>query len=602
MDFRTMTRCALRLSAATALASTLSSAIGHAAFAQAGSDAPKAANAGKCTGDNGGITLPQGFCATVFADHVGHARQMVVAPDGTLYVNTWSGGYYKHPEGPSGGFLVALKDVDSDGTSDKAVRFGPTAEEGNHGGTGIAIHDGYLYAETNQEIVRYKLTAGKMAPEGKPQVIVTGLPTTGDHPMHPFLIDAKGNLFVDLGSATNACEQHNRELHSPGVQPCTEKETRAGIWRFDASKQDQQFSPSERYASGLRNGEGFSMDASGQIFVTQHGRDQLSEDWPELYTPQQGHELPAEEIVALKKGADYGWPECYFDPSQKKLVLAPEYGGDGGKKVGVCADRTAPVADFPAHYAPNDLKFYEAEQFPKAYRDGAFLAFHGSWNRAPAPQRGYNVVFQPFADGKASGKWIVFADGFAGPHIEPSRALHRPSGLAIGPKGALYVSDDIGGTIWRITYVGGNPAAPVEGAPVAANEQQAATSPNALPPEGVHPDAGRMAAGLPTPPGATAQDVALGDRIFHGQANNGTCGGCHGADLSGTPIGADLADGKWMWSDGSLQGIEQTIASGVAHPKAHPGAMPPMGGVQLSSADLKAVASYVWAVSHPNGH
>lgn len=582
---------------ATALATILPLASVGAAWA---ADAPSPAAAGKCTGDNAGITLPQGFCATIFADHVGHARQMAVAPDGTLYLNTWSGRYYKPDPIHPGGFLVALKDVDHDGVADKEVRFGPTEKDGNAGGTGIQLYDGYLYAETNHDIVRYKLTPGQMAPEGKAEVIVTDLPTTGDHPMHPFFIDTQGDLFVSLGSASNACEQQNRVLHSKGNEPCVEKETRAGIWRYDAAKQGQNFSPAERYATGLRNGEGFSTDASGQIYVTQHGRDQLNEDWPELYTPQQGHELPSEEVVALKKGADYGWPECYFDPNQNKLVLAPEYGGDGGKKVGVCAERVPPVAAFPAHYAPNDLKFYEAAQFPKAYRGGAFIAFHGSWNRAPAPQRGYNVVFQPFADGKPSGKWVVFADGFAGAHQEPNRATYRPSGLAIGPHGSLYVADDIGGRIWRITYVGGNPGAPVEAAPEPATKQ-ASTSPSALPPEGVHPDAGGNAAGLTPPPGATKQDLALGEQIFHGAVKNGTCGGCHGADLSGTPIGADLMDGQFRWSDGSLDGIEKTIAAGVPHPIDHSGAMPPMGGVQLSQADLKAVAAYVWAVSHPNG-
>ena len=599
MTLRTTSRRALQLGAATALATILQAAAGPAAVAQS-SDAPKVADAGKCTGDNGGITLPQGFCATIFADHVGHARQMVVAPDGTLYVNTWSGRYYNNDKVHDGGFLVALKDKDHDGTSDQEVRFGPTQAEGNAGGTGIGIHDGWLYAETNHDIVRYRLDPAKMAPDGKPQVIVTGLPTTGDHPMHPFLIDKTGNLFVDLGTATNACEVENRVEHSKGSEPCTEKETRGGIWRFDAAKQGQAFSPAERWATGLRNGEGMSTDASGQILVTQHGRDQLHEDWPELYTAQQGHDLPAEEVVVLKKGADYGWPECYFDPTQGKLVLAPEYGGDGGKKVGVCADRQGPVAAFPAHWAPNDLKVYQGRQFPTAYDGGLFVAFHGSWNRAPGPQGGYNIVFQPYEDGKTTGKWTVFADGFAGAHMEPSRAMHRPSGLAIGPHGALYVSDDVGGRIWRITYVGGNPAAPVEAAP-APEARAAATSPSALPPEGMHPDAGRMASGLPTPPGATAQDVALGDKIFHGQVDHGTCGGCHGADLSGTPIGADLMDGKWAWSDGSLPGIEQTISAGVPHPKEHPGAMPAMGGMQMSAEDLKAVASYVWAVGH-SGH
>ena len=108
-------------------------------------------------------------------------------------------------------------------------------------------------------------------------------------------------------------------------------------------------------------------------------------------------------------------------------MLAPEYGGDGGKKVGDCDTLDRPVAAFPAHWAPNDLKIYKGSQFPKGYQGGAFIAFHGSWNRAPGPQGGYNVVFQPLADGKPSGDYIVFADGFAGQR--KSRAAPR-----IGPR------------------------------------------------------------------------------------------------------------------------------------------------------------------------
>ena len=171
--------------------------------------------------------------------------------------------------------------------------------------------------------------------------------------------------------------------NSPGIQPCTELNTRGGIWRYDANRTGQHFSPAERFATGLRNGEGIAFDAAGRILVTQHGRDQLRENWPHLYTPAQGANEPAEELVQLERGADYGWPDCYFDLDQHKLVLAPEYGGDGGKTVGLCADKRAPVAAFPAHWAPNDLLLYDGHQFPAAYQGGAFIAFHGSWNRAP---------------------------------------------------------------------------------------------------------------------------------------------------------------------------------------------------------------------------
>ena len=417
-----------------------------------------------CADDNGGLTLPPNFCATVFADNIGHARHLVVAPNGVVYVNTWSGRYYANDPPPPGGFLVALQDTTGDGRADVTIRFGDTREQGSTGGTGIALYNGGLFVEMNDRIVRYALPAGVIAPSGPPEVILSGLPLTDDHPMHPFEIDAQGGLYVDLGSATNSCQVQNRKPNSPGIQPCTELETRAGIWRYDANRTGQKFSPAERFVTGIRNAVGIAVDSAGKLFATQHGRDQLRENWPSLYTPEQGANEPAEELMELERGAAYGWPECYYDLTQQKLVLAPEYGGDGGKAVGPCAQKRAPVAVFPAHWAPNDLLFYYGQQFPTAYRGGAFIVFHGSWNRAPSPQGGYNVVFQPFIDGKPTGKYLVFADGFAGAVKEPGRAAHRPSGLAVGPDGALYITDDKHGRIWRVTYRGPTTAG-IEAAP-----------------------------------------------------------------------------------------------------------------------------------------
>jgi glucose/arabinose dehydrogenase/mono/diheme cytochrome c family protein len=552
-----------------------------------------------CGTNRTGITLPSGFCATVFADNLGHARHLTVAPNGTVYVNTWSGVYYHNDKPPPGGFLVALKDSKGDGHADVVLRFGETVATGGHGGTGIGLYNGGLFAESNDRIVRYPLAEDQIVLKGKPETIISGLPLTGDHPMHPFAIDASGGLFVDLGSATNACQAKNRMPQQPGLQPCEELKTRGGIWRYDANKTGQVFSTKERFATGLRNGEGISFDAAGRIFATQHGRDQLFEDWPHLYTPEHGQNLPAEELVQLERGADFGWPECYFDDIQQKLVLAPEYGGDGGHKIGICAQKQPPVAAFPAHWAPNDMKIYTKAQFPAPYRGGAFIAFHGSWNRAPGPQGGYNVVFQPLADGKASGPYVVFADGFAGAVKDPSRAAFRPTGLAIGPDGALYVSDDMHGRIWRITY-SGTGIAQIEAAPSPTSSSP--PSENVLPPEGTHPEAGSAVAPLPVPPGATKEQVAFGDRIFHGEVGGATCGGCHGSDAKGTPVGPDLTSGKWLWGDGSLQAIAQTITAGVPEPKGHTGAMPPMGGVELSQADVAALAPYVWAVAHQGNH
>jgi glucose/arabinose dehydrogenase/mono/diheme cytochrome c family protein len=549
-----------------------------------------------CPGDNGGIALPTGFCATVFADQIGHARQMAVAPNGVVYVNTWSGPYYRNDTPPAGGFILALQDTTGNGRADRIARFGPGTESGNAGGTGIALYNGALYAETNDRIVRYALPADAVVPSGPPEVVVSGLPLTGDHPMHPFKIDAQGGLYVDVGSATNSCQVANRMPNSPGIEPCTELETRAGTWRYDADRTGQRFSPAERFVTGLRNGEGFAFDSAGRMFATMHGRDQLRENWPKLYPPEQGANEPAEELVQLERGADYGWPYCYFDLTQQKLVLAPEYGGDGGKAVGRCADKRAAIAAFPAHWAPNDLLLYSGSQFPTAYRGGAFIAFHGSWNRAPFPQEGYNVVFQPLADGKASGRYVVFADGFAGAVKEPGQAAHRPSGLALGPDGALYISDDQRGRIWRVTYHG--PATVgLAAAPTPSSRADNAAPGAALPPEGIHPDAGAQAA-LPTPPGATADAVALGNRIYHGEVASAPCAGCHGSDAKGSPLGPDLTSGKWLWGDGSLAAIAHTITVGVPRPKEYGAPMPPMGGAQLSPSQVSAVAAYIWALSH----
>jgi glucose/arabinose dehydrogenase/mono/diheme cytochrome c family protein len=557
-----------------------------------------------CQSDDSGLKLPAGFCASIFADGIGHARDLVVAPDGVVYVNTWSGRYYGNDTPHAGGFLVALQDTTGTGKANVNRRFGATVASGGAGGTGIALYQGSIFAEINDKIVRYRLESGSIVPRGTPTTVVSGLPLGGDHPMHPFIIDADGTMYVDVATATNACQVQNRTPKSPGVAPCTELETRGGIWRYDAKKTNQRFSPANRYATGIRNGEGFAIDSGGHhLFVTQHGRDQLHANWPDLYQPQEEATQPAEELLLVTHGGDYGWPECYYDAIRRKLVLAPEYGGDGGKKVGPCAGKQAPIAAFPAHWAPNGMAQYDKQQFPAHYHNGVFISFHGSWDRAPYPQQGYNVVFQGLAGDHASGTCEVFADGFAGAVESPGQAAHRPSGLAVGPDGALYVSDDVRGRIYRIVYTGGA----LGGTPNLAPCPGPSASPGSIsvadaqPPEGTHPDAGSTAttANLPVPPGATPAMIALGARIFHGQVGGAACTGCHGANAAGTPLGPDLTGQKWLWGDGSYASIQRTITEGVPQPKQYRSPMPPMGGAQLTPDQVAAVAAYVWALSHP---
>lgn len=543
-----------------------------------------------CPGDDSGLQLPAGFCATVFADGVGHARHMVAAPNGVLYLNTWSGDYYGNDQLPAGGFLVALQDKTGSGKADVIERFGPTAASGAAGGTGIGLYEGALYAEVNDRIVRYSRSGGDIVPRGAPETIVSGLPLGGDHPMHPFIIDAAGNLYVDVASASNSCQVQNRKLRSPGKDPCTELETRGGVWRYDAKKTNQRFSPGERFATGIRNASSFAIDDGGRVYATQHGRDQLRTNWPDLYEPEEEATLPAEELLLMKKDGDYGWPYCYYDPFVGKLVLAPEYGGDGGKTVGRCADKIPPTAAFPAHWAPNAMAYSGKTEFPERYRNGVFIAFHGSWNRAPFPQGGYNVVFQRLDGGSASGQCEIFADGFAGAVKSPSKAAHRPSGLAVGPDGALFVSDDVRGRIYRVVYQGG-PSGPTNITPCPSA---------ASPAGGVVETTATSSTGeaRPVPEGATPEMVALGERIYRGEEARAGCTGCHGESGEGTQLGPALKGEEWLWSDGSYAGIAKTITEGVAEPKRYRSPMPAAGGAQLTPEEVSALAAYVWSLSH----
>src|ERR1700681_1513063 len=154
---------------------------------------PASAQTPTCPSNDSGLKLPAGFCATVFADGIGHARHMVVGPSGVVYVNTWSGDYGSSDKLHEGGFLVALQDKAGTGKADVIERFGETVQSGGAGGTGIGIYKGSIYVEINDRIVRYSLPAGAVVPPNPPETIVSGLPLGGDHPMHPFIISEEGS-------------------------------------------------------------------------------------------------------------------------------------------------------------------------------------------------------------------------------------------------------------------------------------------------------------------------------------------------------------------------------------------------------------------------
>jgi glucose/arabinose dehydrogenase len=417
------------------------------------SDAQNRRGRVKCDPDNGGITLPPGFCAVVVADLVDSlARHIAVTPSGDVFVAINS------PRNRQPAFgIVGLRDRNGDGRADEQSRFSP-----NLGGSGIAWGQGLLYFGANDRVLRFRLPAGRLTPKGGPEVVVSGLPNTGDHISKTVVLAGPRDLFVNIGSASNSCQVMNRQAQSPGVFPCPELPVRAGVWLFNARGTNQTQANGVRYATGLRNMVALAINPeNNELYGVQHGRDMLFENWPQFYTVEEDAVLPSEEFVRIRRGSDNGWPYCYHDAVfEKRKVLAPEYGGDGQKVKGTqgidCARFNQPLVTFGAHWAPNGLHFYSGKQFPARFRGGAFVAFHGGFDRAPLPNEGFQVQFVPFGrNGRPSGPAETFADGFAGPGRPlPAAARHRPVGVTEGPDGSLYISDDRGGRIWRVVFMG----------------------------------------------------------------------------------------------------------------------------------------------------
>ena len=391
----------------------------------------------KKAADEGGLVLPAGFSSMKVATGLGRARHIVVAANGDVFV--------KLDKLKDGKGIYRLHDSNGDGKADEVTGFG------NFIGTGIAIKNGYLYASSNNDVFRYKLDeqTGKVD-EASMQKIVTGLWNKRQHESKSIALDNEGNIYVNIGAPSNVCQEQDRAKGSGGKDPCPILDSAGGIWQFRADKLNQSYAEGTRYATGLRNVVGLDWNTEvNDLYVMQHGRDMLYQFYPEMFDEKAGAENPAEEMFRVKKGADCGWPYCYYDNDKKAKLLNPEYGGDR-TKVGRCEDKVKSVVQFPGHLGPNALLFYTGSKFPEKYRNGAFIAFHGSWNRSPLPQAGYFVVFVPFKNGMPSGEWEVFANGFAGENI--NRATYRPCGLAQAPDGSLYVSEDNNGTVWKISY------------------------------------------------------------------------------------------------------------------------------------------------------
>jgi glucose/arabinose dehydrogenase len=387
------------------------------------------------------LMLPEGFEASIVAADLGRGRHLTVNSNGDIYMML--------SRDKDGNGIVALRDQDKDGKADVIEYFGERT------GTGIDIHNGYLYHSTPTAIYRYKLDPAELVPSADAELVIGGFPEQNTHESKPFTFDDSGNMYVTVGAPSNACQEQGRTPGSPGQNPCPQLIHQAGIWRFSADQLNQDHeNDGHRYATGIRNAVALDWNTTvNKLYAVQHGRDQLSQLWPDYFTDEQSAELPAEEFLMVNDGSDFGWPYCFYDHLRCKKLLAPEYGGDGKREAD--PKYQDPILAFPGHYAPNDLIFYTADQFPAEYKNGAFIAFHGSWNRGPFEQKGYLVAFVPFEDDLPSADWRIFADGFKGsePIKSSGEAKHRPMGLAQDIDGSLLISDSVTGTIWRIKYI-----------------------------------------------------------------------------------------------------------------------------------------------------
>lgn len=338
------------------------------------------------------VILPAGFAIGVFTDQLDGPRMLALSPDGQLYAAERGANR-----------VVRLPDRDGDGRADGVEVVADRLD----GPSSLAFfQDGSLYVGETTQVLRLSEPDGQGV-FGRREVIISDLPE-GGHSTRTVLFSPDFEwLFVSIGSSCNVCEE--------------EDSRRAAIMRYRPDG-----SEGEVFARGLRNAVGITFRPGTQeLWATNNGRDMLGED------------LPPETVYLVQEGADYGWPRCHAG-----RIPDPEFGGSQA-----CQGVGTPVVEMQAHSAPLGLAFYVGEIFPEEYRDDLFVAFHGSWNRSEPT--GYKVVRVPMEAGKP-GPVQDFAVGW----LRGNSSWGRPVDVLSAPDGGLFVSDDVGGTVYKINYRG----------------------------------------------------------------------------------------------------------------------------------------------------
>ncbi len=341
------------------------------------------------------LQVPDGFKISVFAEGLPTARLMTVAPDGTLFVARMG-----KPD--TGGEVIALRDLNKDGKADKIE----VIASGFNRSHSLAFHKGYLYIATMPAVMRVKYENGKA---GAPEKFIDLPVSTTSHWSRSIVWGKDNRLYVAIGSSCNVCEETD------------DRRTSIMVYNEDGSG-------GKHFAKGLRNAIGIAFDPkTNKLWSDDMGQDKL------------GEEMPPDEINLIEEGKNYGFP--YYVGKN-----IPNAGLENAKGSLKASDATPPTFEFPAHSSPIDLKFYTGKQFPAAYRGAMFVSVHGS-NTNRAQKIGYKVVRVIMKDGKPVG-----TEDFVTGWLKKEQFSGRPAGLMTGADGALYISDDNKGFIYRVTY------------------------------------------------------------------------------------------------------------------------------------------------------